>query len=93
MRMLLALRDSKTGTFLAPLTALTPGEAERTYSEILRSEQTLVGKHPHDFPLYEIGKYDDQTGQVYPLVNDDGSVAPPRLLLEAAQLVQLAREA
>lgn len=86
MKMLLALRDVKTGSFLAPLTATTPGEAERTYLEILRSEGTLVRKHPNDFPLYEIGKYDEFTGQVFPLFQADGTtLAPPRLLLEAAQ--------
>lgn len=93
MKMLLALRDVKTGAFLAPLTATTPGEAERTYSEILRNEQSIIGKHPNDFPLYEIGKFDEQTGEVFPVLNHDGSVGLPRLLLEAAQLIQLVKEA
>lgn len=86
MRMLIALRDTKTGSFLAPLTASTPGEAERTYGEILSSQNTIVGKHPGDFPLYEIGKFDEFTGQVYPLCDDAGIGVLPRLLLDAGQL-------
>ena len=93
MKLLLALRDMKTGAFLAPLWATTPGEAERTYREILFSEGTLVGKHPHDFPLYEIGKYDETTGQVYPLMDEAGHLVLPRVMLEAGQLIQLAKEA
>lgn len=82
MRMLLALRDTKTGSFLAPITAATPGEAERTYFEILSQKGTVVEKHPRDFPLYEIGRFDEFTGQVYPLVDDEGKAALPRLLLD-----------
>lgn len=92
MKLLIALRDVKTGAFLAPLTATTPGEAERTYGEILRNEQSIIGKHPQDFPLYELGRFDEQTGQVYPLVREDGEVALPRLLLESGQLLQLVKE-
>lgn len=86
MKILLALRDSKTGRFLAPLTAGTPGEAERTYMEILTQPGTIVNKYPRDFPLYEIGRYDDETGQVSPLYSDSGVVEAPRLLLDAGQL-------
>lgn len=85
MRMLLALRDVRTGSFLSPITAATPGEAERIYLEIIGSEGTLIGKHPNDFPLYEIGKYDEFTGCLEPLRNEDGSLAAPRLLIDAAQ--------
>lgn len=88
MRMLVALRDVRTGSFLSPMCVATPGEAERSYTEILRSE-TIVGKYPNDFPLYEVGKYDEFSGQVYPLVDDSGKVQLPRLLLEAAQLLNL----
>lgn len=92
MRMLLALRDVKVGRFLAPVAVLTPGEAERWYSEAIRSEGTMVGKYPNDFPLYQIGTYDDESGTVTPLVDDQGNVALPRLLLEAAQLLPLRKE-
>lgn len=86
MRMLLALRDVRTGAFLSPLTCATPGEAERMYIEVLRSEGTLIGKHPADFPLYHIGTFDEFTGMVSPLLSADGRSEPPRLLLDAAQL-------
>lgn len=89
MRMLIAMRDVRTGSFLAPMTVATPGEAERTYLEILRNEAILIGKYPNDFPLYEIGKFDEFTGEVYWLCNEDGSRAAPRVLIDAAQLLQV----
>lgn len=91
MKILVALRDVKTGAFLPPFTATTLGEAERTYGDILRQE-TIIGKHANDFPLYEVGRFDEQTGQVSPLVQDDGSAALPRLLMDAGQQLQLLKE-
>lgn len=93
MKLLVALRDSKTGSFGPPLMATTPGEAERMYRELLGHEGSIIAKYPHDFPMYEIGKYDDQTGDIYPLLNQSGVAAAPRLMLEASQLIQLSKEA
>lgn len=77
----------KVGTFLAPITAATPGEAERVYSSLLSNAGAgLIHSHPRDFPLYEIGSYDEVSGLVSPLVADDGRIQPPRMLLSAEQL-------
>lgn len=93
MILLFALMDQKTETFLAPFAARTRGEAERSYLEILRSEGTLVQKHPQDFPLYEIGTYNERTGEVRPLVSDDGIMLLPRLLVDAQTVLRLQVEA
>lgn len=93
MRLLLALRDVKTGSFLAPMTAVNESEAARTYVDLLQNGPPLITNHTGDFPLYEIGKYDEQTGEVFPLFTQGGSVAPPRLLVDAAQVLQLVKEA
>lgn len=93
MRLLMALRDVKTGVFLAPMTATNESEAGRIYADLLQKGPALITEHSGDFPLYEIGKYDEQTGEVFPLFTQTGSVAPPRLLLDAGQVLQLVREA
>lgn len=87
MKLLVALRDSKTGTFLGPMVAATPGEAERKYQEILEGPGTLVQKFPRDFPLYHVGNYDEFTGELIPLCDDAGNKQLPRLLLEAGQFL------
>lgn len=93
MKILVALLDVKTETFLAPMAVVTRGEAERVYVEILRSAETIVGKHPNDFPLYEIGTYDERTGQVSPLMAEgNGFAVPPRMLCDAATVQQLRKE-
>lgn len=93
MKLLFALMDQKTETFLAPLAALTRGEAERTYIQILRQEGTQVNLFPQDFPLYEIGTYDELTGMVCPILSADGVSLVPRLLVDAATVLQLRKEA
>lgn len=92
MRVLMALRDTKTGSFLAPMTAVNESEAGRIYADLLENGPALIAKHAADFPLYEIGRYDEQTGEVFPLFTQSGSVAPPRLLLDAAAVHVLRRE-
>lgn len=93
MKILVACLDVKTETFLAPIAAVTRGEAERIYAEIVQGAETIIGKHPNDFPLYEIGTYDERTGRVFPCCTDDGVQVPPRLLIEAATILKLIKEA
>lgn len=91
-RMLLAFRDVKTARFYSPLTAATPGEAERIAVECWKNEATQVGKYPNDFPLYVVGSYDDETGSVAGLYSDSGVVEAPRVFVEAASLLSLRKE-
>lgn len=93
MRIMVALRDVKTGAFLAPITAANESEAGRIYSDLVQKGPALIVEHSADFPLYEVGKFDESTGEVFPVFTQSGSVAPPRLLLDAGQVVKLVREA
>lgn len=84
-KILVALYDVKTGIYMAPLVVATPGEAERKYEEVLKSEGTLVSRFPLDFPLYELGRYDEDTGVVEALEKG------PRLLIKAEQFGYVAK--
>lgn len=92
MKLLFALLDVKTETFLAPMAAVTRGEAERSYVQILQTEGTLVNKCPGDFPLYEIGSFDERTGVVSPLCTSEGVMVLPRLLIDSATVLKLVKE-
>lgn len=92
MKILVALRDAKTGAFYSPMCCTNESEAARTYGDLLEKGPELITKHPADFPLYEVGKYDEQTGEVFPLFNQNGNVAPPRLLIDAGQVLQLVKD-
>lgn len=59
-----AIRDSKAEVFKTPFFQKSHGEAERTFQELVKDENSLVSKYPEDFDLYHIGEYNDQTGVI-----------------------------
>jgi len=64
---IIAVRDQKANVFTQPFTAPSRGVALRSWGDQLndpdnaKSEQV---KHPEDFSLWQIGEYDDQTGDI-----------------------------
>ncbi len=59
-----AVYDNKAEAYNEPFTAKNPGLALRVFSDNVKNENTIWNKHPNDFCLYEIGEYDDATGDV-----------------------------
>ena len=53
--------DSKAGSYLPPLYMQSTGTAIRAFEDECNNEQSQFNKHPTDFTLFEIGKFDDQT--------------------------------
>lgn len=62
----LAVRDTKSETFLSPITVKTIGEAERGFKDEVNNPQSMMCKHPEDFGLYLLGEYDNLTGILIP---------------------------
>lgn len=61
-----SIRDTKAEVFHPPFFQKSHGEAERSFSELLRDEKSLIYKYPEDYDLYYLGNYDDQTGKITP---------------------------
>lgn len=61
-----SLHDSKALTYSPPFLAAQHGLAIRMVMEIADGPSTSVGRHPADFTLYCIGRFDDQSGQMLP---------------------------
>ena len=59
-----ALLDAKVGAFAAPFFFPHVGYAARACADLGADLSTTVGRHPADFVLYEIGEFDDQTGEL-----------------------------
>lgn len=59
-----AIKDLKVNAFLQPFFSQTHGSAIRAFADHCADKQSMPNKHPEDFILYSIGKYDDQTGQL-----------------------------
>lgn len=61
------LHDLKSAVFHQPFFALNHGVARRMVTDIATDINTSVGRHPSDYILYFIGRYDDGTSQFAPL--------------------------
>ena len=59
--------DSKLKVWMNPMFFLHVGQAERAWTVIVNDGNSLPGKHPADFVLYQIGEFDDDTGMVNPI--------------------------
>lgn len=65
-----AIYDGVAGAFMTPFFMQTDGQAIRAFSDNLNSEDSMLAQHPADFVLYNIGEFDDSTGEIErPLVN------------------------
>lgn len=60
--------DSKVGAFKAPFLAQSKGQALRDWTDAVNDPKMAFHKHPEDYTLFELGEYDDQTGQYHNLV-------------------------
>jgi len=57
-----ACYDEKAKAFGPPWYLLTVGTALRNLNDMVNGN-TAIAKHPEDYTLYEIGEYDDNTGE------------------------------
>lgn len=80
-----AVRDSKLGVFMVPFNQDHVGQALRAFEGIAQSTETLVGKYPADFALYELGTWDDITGAY-------SNHAHPAMLGTALEVLDSARK-
>lgn len=59
--------DSKAEAYLQPFFARTNGEAVRSFTEAANDSGHNFCKYSGDFTLFEIGEYDETTGNITPL--------------------------
>lgn len=56
--------DCKSEAYSTPFFARATGEAIRGFTDQVNNPQDPVSKHASDFTLFEIGEYDEHTGEV-----------------------------
>ena len=59
-----AVYDNKAEAFMQPFFAGNPGLAIRTLSDNCKNPESIWNRHPNDFCLYEIGEYDENSGEL-----------------------------
>lgn len=62
-----ALLDIKVGVFTTPFFMIHEGSAIRACIDLGQDMSTVVGRHPADYILCELGTFDDQAGQLTPI--------------------------
>ena len=79
---IIAIRDLKADAFGKPHGVHNDATAIRTFSDEINSndKKSLISTHPHDFALYKIATYEEQTGKITPIY-------PPKLLINGDQCV------
>lgn len=53
--------------FNTPFSFHRKEQAMRTFSDCLKSPEHQFSKNPQDYTLFEIGSYDDESGQIIPI--------------------------
>lgn len=71
------IRDSKGKAFLQPFFSNSSGAAIRAFGDEVSNRSSPIGKHPHDYVLYELASFDDLSGEFI-------SVNPIKLLSTGA---------
>jgi hypothetical protein len=56
--------DCKAEAYLEPFFASTSGLAARRFEEAARNEESQFHKHASDYTLFEIGDWDEMTGEL-----------------------------
>ena len=66
MKVLVALYDRATEAFAPIMTVHTRGEAIRSFRNECNNPQSPINQHPTDYELYQLGLYNEQTGEIEP---------------------------
>lgn len=56
--------DSKAEAYMQPFFMNSRGEAIRSWIDVVNDGKSAISRYPTDFTLFEIGEFDDSTGQV-----------------------------
>ena len=60
----LSVFDKATGAYMRPWYAQTEGQALRLFIDELRSGNSPIKDHPEDYSLFQIGTFEDSTGEL-----------------------------
>lgn len=58
--------DSAAEAYGVPFFIRSKGEAVRGFAQAVKDPQTQINKHPADYTLFEIGEYDEISGEIKP---------------------------
>lgn len=62
--MMYSVLDTKSGLYNLPFSAVARGAALRVFGDVCNDPKTSIHAHPEDYNLFEIGTFDDATGEM-----------------------------
>lgn len=63
-----SLYDVKSECYLPVMCQETRGQAIRQISDVISDGRTQVSRYPEDFKLYELGEFDNKSGELKAMV-------------------------
>lgn len=76
---IIAVYDVKSACYARPVAVPADGAAIRSFQDAVNDKSTEYHKHPEDYAMFNIGTYDDQSGEI--------TSSKPRQLAQAASLL------
>nr|QJB20089.1 MAG: nonstructural protein [Microvirus sp.] len=64
IKAIFSIRDKKAGVFLAPFFTDNVATARRQLALPANSEESFLGIYPEDYDVYNLGTWDDNSGQI-----------------------------
>lgn len=61
---LYSVYDSKARVYGHPFHAANDAVAVRMFADVCNDPDTTINKHPEDFILFKMARFDDQTGEI-----------------------------
>ena len=59
-----SIHDSKAAAYLPPFYLHNKNMAIRSFSDAVQEENSAFYRHPEDYSLWELGEFDDNTGEI-----------------------------
>lgn len=80
-----AVYDNKALVYAPPFFAANHAVATRMFGEAVRDPQSYVSRHPGDYVMFCVGRYDDQKGQLMPMVPVEHVIDAQALVVQQVQ--------
>jgi len=85
MTQVFAIFDKKALAYMAPFFQPNELVAMRNVGSAVADEESLLGKYPEDYDLYQVGTWDDQSGALV--------AVGPKFLINCASMKRIQQEA
>lgn len=82
MNRIISVRDEKAGVYMKPHFGLHMGAILREWEQVVNAPDSIFSKFPEDFTLFELGTFDDETGNIL-------AHTPPRQLSTAREVQKI----